>query len=66
MNEEELQKIREERRNSFMKHTGRDNETREPLLDPNRFPEGCIERELKEGYLADEAIRREVRKYPWQ
>ncbi len=50
--EEEAERIRKQR-------------PQEPLIDPNRFPEGSDERELKAAYLADEAARKETKKYPW-
>ncbi len=55
----------EEYKNDFLRIlTGKD-QPREPIIDPNGFPEGSLERELKAAYQADEKSRKEAQKFPW-
>lgn len=65
----ELDKIIEEDRKRFAERLDREQIERRRAntgtLDPNRFPEGSAERELKDGYLADEKIRKEAMKHLW-
>ncbi len=62
MNDEELDKTIEQDRIRFNKKLDQEFRDKwgrkEPLLDPNRFPEGSPERELKEAYMVDEAARK--------
>ena len=66
----ELDKLIEADRKRFAEQLDREMRERRRAntgtLDPNRFQEGSVERELKDAYLMDEAIRKKTKENAWQ